>query len=231
METEEKLNIDEELIKKERLEFIEQLFSSAGHELRNPLGVISNSVFFLNMILKDQDEKVKKHLNIIKSEIDRAAIIISQIIDCSKTGPPNLAKSNLNSVINQAVLNIYIPENIRIKAEFDLTLPTSYIDSQQITQLFINLITNSIEAMPSGGELKIQTSITNNCITTQICDTGCGISNENIAKIYEPFFTTKTKGRGLGLFIARKIVERHHGTTTVDSKLNEGTCVTIKLPA
>ena len=220
----------EELIRKEKLAVIGLLAGSVGHELRNPLGVISNSVYYLNRKLKEADEKIKKHLNILRKEVQRGNTIISQLLDFSRMQPPSLVKGDVNSIVKDALGEIKLPENIALEWQPDENLPRIRLDPDQIGRVCQNIISNAIQAMAEGGRLKIKTRARADFIKIIFQDSGEGIPRENLAKVFEPLFTTRAKGIGLGLAIVKSLVEGHKGKIEVESEVGKGTRFTVKLP-
>ncbi len=218
----------EEKLRKYRA--IGQLSSSVGHELRNPLGVISNSVHYLGMKIKDGDEKVNKHLAILKREVIRSNKIISDLLDFSRAKEPEIERGNLNRIINESLAYIKKDERISVETRLDTSLPEILIDPDQIHQVILNLLTNAVHAMPDGGRIDIMTRAKDNCVEMVFKDTGVGIPKEDLRKIFAPLYTTKTIGTGLGLSIVRGIVDRHKGKIGVESKVGEGSTFTVSLP-
>jgi signal transduction histidine kinase len=226
----EQKRLQEELVKSEKLAAIGQLASAVGHEIRNPLGVINNSCYFLSKRLKDTaDETVKKHLKIIERKINSANLIVSDLLDFARKKPPNLEEIALNDIVANALPNISIPENIKVITKLD-EIPPMLLDREQMARVFQNMILNAIQAMPEGGQLTIQTSKQGDSTEMTFKDTGVGIPEENLPKLFTPLFSTKAKGMGLGLTICKQIVENHGGNITVESKVGEGTTFTVKLP-
>ena len=222
--------LEEQLVRKEKLATIGQLASGVGHELRNPLGVIGNSAYYLNMKLKDADEKVRKHIEIQLREVQRANKIITDLLDFSRTRPPSLEKGDVNSIIKDTLVDIKVPENISLGTHLNDELPGILVDPDQIRQVFLNVISNAVQAMPEGGRLEIKTGVKDDFAEIMLRDTGEGIPKEQLQNIFEPLFTKKAKGIGLGLSIVKGIVEGHKGTIEVESEVGKGTTFTIKLP-
>ncbi len=220
----------EQLMRQEKLAVIGRLASSIGHELRNPLGVISNSVYYLNMKLKDTDEKVTKYLNILEGEVQRSNRIISHLLDFAKIKSLSLEEVDVNKIVKDVLENIKLPNNIILEKYLDVELPKIQLDASQIQQAFQNIILNAVEAMPRGGNLEIKTLASENIVEIIVKDTGIGIPKDNIHKLFEPLFTTKVKGIGLGLSIVKEIIEKHKGKIEAESKVDKGTTFTIKLP-
>ena len=227
--TRELRDAQEELIRKERLAVLGELASSVGHELRNPLGVIGNSAYFLRMRLEDIDDMTQKHLGIIDMNVERATLIIEELLGFSKTRKPQLVYVNINTLLKDALASVIMPDTIRVEYGLDETIPETLLDSEQIRRAFINLITNAVQAMPEGGALTLKT-FCNEVIHIIVQDTGQGIAKEHITRIFEPLFTTRARGIGLGLAIAKNIIEEHNGVITIRSRMGEGTVCVVRLP-
>jgi len=219
-----------QLIRKEKLAAIGQLAGSMGHELRNPLGVIGNSIYYLKMTLKKPDEKVQKHLNILKREIKRSDDIVSELLDFSRMQFPFLVKIDLNTLIKDTTAEMKMPKQVELNMELDEKLPPIPLDSEKIKQVIYNLVSNAIGAISGKGKLEIETGKSDDFAEIIIRDNGEGIPKENLKKIFEPLFTTKAKGIGLGLPIIKNIIESHKGKIEVESKIGKGTAFTVKLP-
>jgi PAS domain S-box-containing protein len=228
--TRELREAQEELVRKEKLAVMGQLAGSVGHELRNPLSVIGNSAFFLKMKLDPADKIIRKHLGIIEENVLKTNNIISGLLGFSRTGAPLLAKTDINKDIVTILSGLEIPETITAQTILDETLPTVSVDVDQIQRAILNLILNAIQSMPDGGTLKIQTAQETGSIQISIQDTGKGIPKENLDSIFEPLFTTKPKGIGLGLVIVKNIIEGHGGSIHVQSEVGKGTIFTVSLP-
>jgi len=211
--------VQDRLIRAERLATIGQLGASVGHELRHPLSVISNSVYYLNMKLEDADEKLKKHLKIMEREIAVTNKIISDLLSFARGVKPTLRRTQVNNIIQNALSRTTVPEKVMVVTELGEGLPPLMADPTQIEQVFINMISNSVQAMSNEeeGKLEITTRVEDGFVVTEFKDTGCGISEGNMQRLFEPFFTTKTKGIGLGLAVSKRIVEAHGGSIELES--------------
>lgn len=228
--TTERKHLQENILRSEKLATVGQLASSIGHEIRNPLGVIKNSCYFLHMKLKDiADQKVIKHVDIIEREINSANLIVSELLDFAKNKPPIVNEANIPNVIQSALTNITIPSNVQVITKFS-EIPQIFVDPEQIRRVFLNIIQNAVQAMPEGGKLEIRIKKLADSVKIIFKDTGVGITTENLPKLFTPLFSTKTKGVGLGLTICKQIVEGHGGKIMVKSKVNEGSSFTIILP-
>jgi PAS domain S-box-containing protein len=227
---EELRNTQEQLIRKEKLATLGRLAGSVAHELRNPMGVIGNSVYYLNLKLTDVDEKIYKHLKLMQNEIGKGNRIITDLLDFSKIKVPMIAATDINSIVTKTLKSFQVPENVKITLLLEESLPLVQVDTDQMTRVFSNLISNGVQAMLEGGILEICTVRMDDFIRIQFKDTGKGIPAENLTKIFEPLFTTKTTGIGLGLSIVKEILEQHQGRIEVTSEVNRGTIVSILLP-
>ncbi len=219
------------LVRSERLSAIGQLASSVAHELRNPLGVMKNVVYYFNMLElgKDNDE-VKENLDILATEIENSNKIISDLLEFARIKEPALRPENINTIVKQVLNRLGKSPNIEVLTELGYTLPDMEVDALQIQQVFYNIAKNALETMDKGGALKIKTNLKGDFIETSFVDTGSGISKENLVKIFNPLFSTKVKGTGLGLSVCQSLVEGHGGEIAVESEVGKGTTFTVKLP-
>lgn len=231
--------IEEQIRRSERLASIGELAASIAHEIRNPLGAISNSVCMLkrDLILKGDDQKL---FDMVVEETDRLNSIITNFLNFAHPAEYHFVRSNILEIIDETLLlleqDVRFNEEIKVIKIYENTIPLIYLDRNWIRKIFWNLFVNSIDAMPRGGKILIRvkrpkTPLRNDAIEITISDTGDGIPPEIIKKIFEPFFTTKkSKGTGLGLSIVHRIVDNHGGIIDVKSRRNKGTIFTIRLP-
>jgi signal transduction histidine kinase len=229
--TRELRDAHEELVRSERLALIGQLAGGVGHELRNPLGGIGNAVYYLRMRLGDgEDPKVRKHLEILDAEVRRANKIVTDLLDFSRVKEPSRAPAQINAVITDILGRQREVPAITIDCQLADALPPVLVDADQVGQVFLNLILNAIDAMPTGGTLTIQTEATTDAVLARVIDSGTGIAPENLEKIFQPLFTTKTKGIGLGLAVSRRLAEANGGTLTVASRPGHGATFIVAFP-
>ena len=221
----------EELVRSERLALIGQLAGGVGHELRNPLGAIGNAVYYLRMRLSgNEDAKVQKHLGILDAETRRSNRIVTSLLDFSRVKDPNRAPVDVHPIIT-GILARQAPEgSVAVVTDFAEPLPPAFVDADQITQVVVNLVQNAVEAMPDGGTMRIRTCAADGVVSVSVADTGIGISPENLDKIFQPLFTTKARGIGLGLAISRRLTEANGGRLKVESQIGVGSCFTLTLP-
>ena len=225
----------EQLIRSEKLAAIGQLASGVGHELRNPLGAIKNAVFYVKRRVTKTDlpatePRVVEFLNIIDEEVDAANKVITDLLGFSRVAKPTVSPVNVAGVIEDALRYTPQPENIDLVKHIDDNLPMVTVDADQIRQVFINIILNAQQAMSEGGHLDIRTRSKEKYVEVEFTDTGSGIPESVMNKIFDPLFTTKAKGIGLGLSVCKSILEKHGGGIWVESEAGRGTTFTISLP-
>jgi len=225
----------EQLIRSERLAAIGQLAGGVGHELRNPLGAIKNAAYYIKgkiakSELGQKEPRVVEFLEIMDEEINSSNKIINDLLGFSRVGKPSVALTRIEEVIDDAISHTPVPEGIELTKKLIENLPEIEIDAAQIRQVLVNMITNAVQAMPGGGKLTIEARGKDDFMEVAVADTGCGIPEGVIGKIFDPLFTTKAKGIGLGLAVCKSIIDRHGGCIEVKSRVGEGTIFSIKLP-
>ena len=215
----------ESVEKIERLRVMGELSARVAHDLRNPLGVIKNAIELIEIDSKNNlDEKMQKRIAMIKNASDKMIRQVNDVLDFVRTKPLELEKNSISDILNSS-LKIAIPDNIKIsKSNNDANL---LCDSKQLEVAFSNLITNAVQAIENSGELNLRINEEPNEVIVEIEDSGPGIPQENISKIFEPLFTTKPTGTGLGLVSCKNIIEQHGGTISVRSN---PTVFSVKLP-
>jgi PAS domain S-box-containing protein len=230
--TQQLLEAQEELVRKERLATLGQVAGSVGHELRNPLGVMNNAVFFLQTVLSDADETTREYLDIIKEEIASSERIVSDLLDSVRTKPPRPEAVGVAELIGQTLLKLTVPATVAVKLDIPPTLSLQ-VDPQQIRQVFRNLISNGVEAMPEGGTLEIRAVEYKPAeqVAVSVQDTGTGIAPDVLPKLFQPLFTTKARGIGLGLMVVKNLTQANGGEIAVHSEVGRGTTFTVTLPA
>jgi len=227
---------EDRLVRSERLAAIGQLASGVGHELRNPLAAIKNAIYYIRSVVKKDphlqtNEPVQRMMDIADNEIDATVKISNDLLEFSRMMRINPMKISIYSVLDSVFTVISIPSSINLERNFAPDLPTINADPERLRQVFINLVQNGIDAMPEGGTLEIQTSHEDGTAQVSVRDTGCGIKEEDLKKIFEPLFSTKPKGTGLGLAIVQGIIEAHKATIAVKSTVGQGTEFTLRFPA
>ena len=228
----------EQLIQAEKLSSLGQMAASIAHEINNPLAGVLNYTKLLNKKIADGNiakETALDYLSKMDSELTRSTRLVKNLLDFARQSPPSLREFDPNDIINRA-LDIAAHstglQNILVVKELRPFLPRLMADFDQLTQVGSNLVINAIQAMPQGGKLTLRTSADDTHVRIEVQDTGCGIPQENMGKLFTPFFTTKreVKGVGLGLAVSYGIVQRHHGRIEVESRVGEGTTFIVYLP-
>lgn len=227
----ERKQLQERMVRQEKLALLGQLAGGVGHELRNPLGAIKNAVYFLNVALENPEPEVKETLGLLEKEVDNSERIIRSLLDFARNKPPRRQEVDINQIVRDSLSHLHIPENIRVKNQFAQSLPAIPADADQLGQAFGNIMLNAIQAMPRGGRLIIKSKLASpGLVTVSFADTGIGIAKEDQEKIFEPLITGKAKGIGLGMAITKTLVEGHGGAIQVKSEPGKGSTFTVKLP-
>jgi len=233
--------IQEEILRMDRLISLGKLASGIAHELRNPLAGIKTTAQALSEEMTFDDSK-REYLNRITKEIDRLNELLKTFFSFAKPQELNLTSCYIKDIVNEIIpflIKEIADKGIRFIEVYHPQLPKIQVDKNQMHQVFLNLFLNAIQAMPSGGELRIQATplvstgpdgIVQRFIRILISDTGKGIPANLINKVFDPFFTTKPKGIGLGLSIAYQIIKKHEGTIQVQSEWERGATFDIRLP-
>jgi PAS domain S-box-containing protein len=228
--TKQLFDTQEKLIRQEKLAVMGQLAGGVGHELRNPLGVISNAVYFLRMVSSEGNPVFKEYLDIISSEVVKSDKIISDLLEFSRIKSVNKVNTNIFSIISEVLSKNPVPEKIRVINDIYPSLPSVYADPLHMEQIFRNIIINASQSIKDGGEVILSSISDGDYVYISVKDTGCGIPAENMKKIFDPLFTTKTRGLGLGLSVTKKLAEANGGNIDVESKEGEGTIFTVSIP-
>ncbi len=226
----------QELIQAEKMASMGQVSAGIAHEINNPLGII---VLYANLLLDDSTDESKSvdDIKMIAEQADRCKTIISRLLNFARKNKVILKETNINASIQRCLQVIRVPDDIFIDFKNKSAVIMAEVDPDQIMQVFINLISNAIEALPYGGSVSICVTPKENSIEIDFCDTGIGIKKDTMDKIFEPFFTTRQigKGTGLGLAVTYGIVKMHKGNIGVISNADPnicptGTTFTVTLP-
>jgi PAS domain S-box-containing protein len=228
--TRELLDAQEQLIRQGKLAVLGQLAGSVGHELRNPLTVISNAAYYLKTAQPDASDKVKEHLELIEKHTRISAKIVSDLLDLTRIKSAEHESIPVSRLAHQALERFPAPESVRVTLDIPADLPKVYADPQHIVQILGNLALNAYQSMPEGGKLAISSHAQGDMVCIAVQDTGSGITPENMRKIFEPLFTTKPKGIGLGLAVCRNLIEANGGRIEVQSETGVGSTFSVYLP-
>ena len=223
-----------QLVQAEKMAAIGRLAASLAHEINNPLQAIHNSLH-LSLHRGLDEEKRAQYLSMAQGEVQRLIEIVQRMLDFYRPSRGGAAPADLNSVVENvlALAEKRLQHGkVRVHTHLSPGLPLLPIVADQISQVFLNIVINAIEAMPAGGDLYLETQLAEGgeWVLVNFRDTGVGMSPEQVANLFEPFYTTKPDGTGLGLAISYGIVERHGGTIEVSSRPGQGTTFVVKLP-
>ena len=256
-DTSERQRIAKQLVQAEKLAALGRLSASLAHEINNPLQAIHNSVHLM-LSRPLSEEKRQIYLSMTQDEIERLISIVQRMLDFYRPSREGMRPLEISDILD-AVLTLTESQlderSVRLVREGETRLPRVLAISNHLKQVCFSLIFNAAEAMPDGGELRVRTYLTDTAlgdpdeasyvavsgahtvdpvqgqaVVIEFSDTGTGISAEDLPKIFEPFYTTSTKGTGMGLAVSYSIIEQHHGDLAVRSKLGEGTTFRIRLP-
>jgi signal transduction histidine kinase len=218
------------LLESEKLTAVGQLAASIAHEIRNPLTSIKG---FLQLYKNTMKETNSEYLNIMSDELSRIEMITGELLVLAKPQAHHFYNERVEKILDDVVTLLSsqaLMNNVEVKVQLE-DLPQIKCIANQLKQVFINLIKNAIEAMPDGGKITITArKHTSTSIIIQVADQGSGISEELLAKIGTPFYTTKDKGTGLGMMTTLKIIHTHGGTMNISSTIGKGTIIDINLP-
>ena len=224
--------LTDQLIRADRLAAMGELTAGVAHEVRNPLGVIRASVQLLEDSRGDE-QRIHEAAGVIKQEIDRLDRVIKALLDFGRPSTPTLVHADLNEVLDDVVLfttRFASQSDVVIETKLEPDLPRVLGDPDQLKQVFLNLVTNAVQAMvETGGTIVIETKGDDDYIEVTVSDNGPGISERDLPKVFDPFFTKRAEGTGLGLTIVHRIIDEHDGHIEVESD-SEGTVFTVTLP-
>jgi len=208
-----------------------RLVSSVGRELQQPLAVIRSAVYFLNQHLGENlDEKVRKHMSLIWRATGTASESISDLLAFTETQVPERSDNSVNVLMVEALSRVNVPPVIQVTTLLHESMPDVRVDPAQVVRAVVNLLNNAVEAIPGKGILTITGAALGKEVTLEIADNGPGIPAEDLPLVTEPLFTTKPGHKGLGLAIARSLIERNGGTLVLRSVPGMGTTAILTFP-
>jgi PAS domain S-box-containing protein len=225
-----------QLRRSDKLAALGTLAAGVAHEVKNPLHALNLNLHLLAQELapaERSDQAVKGYIEILRSEIHRLQRIVDNFLRFSKPSIPEAKPLDLNALLER-VLSLVAFEaadrGVAIEMELDSALETVPGDEGQLSQVFLNLAINALQATPAAGTLTVRTRLQGDLAEVEFRDTGEGIPAQHLSHLFDPYFTTRPGGVGLGLAIAHRIVEGHHGTIDVESQVGKGTVVLVRLP-
>jgi signal transduction histidine kinase len=231
-----RLVTEAELLKKERLSVLGQLTATVAHELRNPLSAIRNTLFSVKELANGAGLKLDRPISRMERSIERCNRIIGDLLEYARHRELRRASIDLETWLHEVLADQLVPAGITLSEDFHASAQPIVIDAERVRRVVINLVENAAQALgelpADGGERRItvETSADHDGVAIRVADTGPGIPPDNLARIFEPLFSTKSFGTGLGLATVKQIVGQHGGTIGVDSTVGQGTCFTIRLP-
>jgi len=223
---------EEDLAQSERLAYTGRIAASIAHEIRNPLGNVSLAV----QQLRDAfavDSPWAKHIDVITRNTERINFLITELVNCARPPKLNIQPHDVHEILEGILDSIKTKissQRIEVKKRLTSQIPLINVDKEHIERVFLNVMINSLQAMPNGGEMTITTDMEGGFLVVKIRDTGEGIPEDDIIRIFDPFFSTKPAGIGLGLSMTYGIVVSHGGTIGVESERNKGALFAISLP-
>jgi signal transduction histidine kinase len=222
----------ETLVRKEKLAMLGLLAGGVGHELRNPLGVMTNAVYYLGAVLKQAPAEVAEYLGILRTQINLAEKIVGDLLDFARIKPPQTETVSIRQIVDDQLQRVGPLDGVTVQHDFPADLPSVRVDRIQIGQVVLNLITNALQSMNGNGA-----NITfrgrrgeNGFVRLEVIDSGIGMTSEQLAKLFEPLFTTKARGIGLGLAVSRGLVQANGGVISAESRSGAGTTMSVSLP-
>ena len=222
--------MEDALIKSSALQAMGEMVATISHEIRNPLGIIKGTAERLSKKYnKDQDEL----FDFIPEEVERLNEILTGYLEFASLEPKRKKEEDLSSFLEKTIGQLkkeFAKQNITIELETDEDLPKVQINPVGIKQVILNLLMNTKEAIEHDGNIRIKLQSQKDWVHMEVEDNGRGIKKKDLKQIFTPFFSTKLKGSGLGLYVVRKIVEEHKGSISIESEVRKGTRVKIKLP-
>jgi len=227
----------QQTIESERLNALRLLAAGVAHEIGNPLNSLHIHLQLMERSVQKlhdgEKAELEQSIDVARSEVNRLDSIVTQFLKAIRPSRPQLRPENVNTIVEEAV-RFFAPElqdrDIVVEQELRSDLPLLQLDRDQMKQAFYNVIKNSVEAMHRHGTLRIRTDLADTHVIVRFVDTGGGMSAENLSRVFEPYFTTKPTGSGLGLLIVRRIVREHGGELSIESSQGEGLTLTIRLP-
>jgi PAS domain S-box-containing protein len=230
----ERKRLEAELSEAQRLATIGETAAMVGHDLRNPLQATTGTLYLARGLLKSEKAEERKEavelLYTLDDQISYMDKIVSDLQSYADPVEVEPVETNLSNLIQDTVSSAKIPENIEITVVAPVDLARATVDPVLLKRVLTNLTMNAVQAMPKGGKLVIECSKKDRSLGVTVRDTGEGVAPENLEKIFNPFFTTKAKGQGLGLAVCKRLIEAQSGTITLKSELGKGSTFTVEIP-
>ena len=225
--------VQEALVLREKLAILGQLAGGVGHELRNPLGVMTNAIYYLSVKLKDAPDNVKEYLGILRTQVGLSEKIVGDLLDFARVKQPKTEAVLVPKLVQEQLERVGPLDSISVECDFPHDLPAVCVDRVQMGQVVLNLISNAVQAMEGGSaKLTIRARVKgNSCVALDVIDTGIGMTPEQLAKMFDPLYTTKARGIGLGLSVSRSLAQANGGEISAISQPGAGSTVTVSFPS
>lgn len=222
----------ETLVRREKAAMLGQLAGGVGHELRNPLGVMSNAIYYLDHLLKDSPDEVREYLLMLREQVTLSTKIVTDLLDSARIAPANRRPTALQTIVDAQIDRMPRTGHVQLAVDVSDTLPHVDVDPVHIGQAVYNLLTNAAQAIgENGGRIEVTAKPHGRDVALHISDNGPGIGPDVLERIFEPLFTTKARGIGLGLSVSRSLVQANGGDISVYSELGRGATFTVTIPA
>jgi len=229
--TRELREVQENLLKSQRLAAIGEAASMVGHDLRNPLQAITFVLYLMQRELESSPSKsLEEKVETLQEQVEYMNKVVSDLQDYARPLKPNLVETEVHELVKGTLSAITLPKNVDISIIADDDFPKLKVDPTFMKRVLNNLVTNALQAMPDGGRLTVRACTDSEAAFISLQDTGVGIPKENLSKLFQPLFTTKSKGQGLGLAVCKRLVEALKGDIMVESEIGKGTTFTVKIP-
>jgi signal transduction histidine kinase len=220
----------DEVVRCEQLAVLGRLAAGVAQELRHPLGVVGNSVVYLGLVLRDAGADVRAHLSVMSAQLAVAETIVADLVAYTHRQPPQRRSAGLGPVIDEQIQRLGPLDGVTIERRVPGDLPGVEIDELQISQLLFHLLRNAMQAVDGRGRIVVAASCDGDAVRVDVGDDGPGIDAERQARIFEPLFSTRPRGLGLGLAVSRDLAEAHGGTLSVSSEPGRGAIFSLRLP-
>ena len=220
---------EESLVRREKLALVGQLASSVGHEIRNPLGVMSNAIYYLETIQPDAPPDVREYLRILRNQVDVSAKIVNDLLDLSRSSAPRRECVGVQSFVGPRLKRFSI-NGTALEIDIPADLPLVDVDPIHAGQVIDNLLSNAVQAMDGKGTIRVKARRTEGFVIVEVSDTGPGVPPEHTSKIFEPLFTTKARGIGLGLALSKTLAQANGGDLTLVSGAGESATFAFTVP-
>lgn len=230
----ERKRMEEQLVRSERLASIGEAAAMVGHDLRNPLQSTANTLYLMRKLLSTGKVKDKMEAVELLEKLDNQVYymdkIVSDLQDYARPIGAEIIETNVPDLVREAIADARIPGSVECSMVIEGDLSNAMTNPILMKRVLMNLINNAVQAMPKAGRLTITALKNHDSLTVSVQDTGVGMALASLEKIFNPFFTTKAQGQGLGLAVCKRLVEAQGGTITVKSEVGEGSTFTITIP-